>query len=185
MNGGGRQGLRSGAAGAHHQRQYSDNFLDGSSNARWLQSAGLQHLQSSSATLQVLFITCNLVSSFLFILNGGDPLTTSFWNFIYKHFDSMFLYVWNASRIITRTVVVVERREEECTGISRGALMEEVSIIWSLQRLLVITVLRCRKRTVMIHLEISALDCWICIHLTLSFFLRLFIISLHLYIELT
>ncbi|KAL9323093.1 hypothetical protein ACSQ67_011146 [Phaseolus vulgaris] len=32
MNGPGRQGLRSGAAGVHHQRQYSDNFLDGSSN---------------------------------------------------------------------------------------------------------------------------------------------------------
>ncbi|KAF1886987.1 hypothetical protein Lal_00046225 [Lupinus albus] len=52
MNGGGRQGQRSGAPSVHHQRQYSDNFLDGSSNARWLQSAGLQHLQSSSATLQ-------------------------------------------------------------------------------------------------------------------------------------
>ncbi|KAK7261820.1 hypothetical protein RIF29_28141 [Crotalaria pallida] len=51
MNGGGgrQQGQRSGAAaaGIHHQRQYSDNFLDGSSNSRWLQSAGLQHLQSS------------------------------------------------------------------------------------------------------------------------------------------
>ncbi|XP_054785076.1 kinesin-like protein KIN-13B [Prosopis cineraria] len=47
MNGGGRQGLRSGATGVHHQRQYSDNFLNSSSNGRWLQSAGLQHLQSS------------------------------------------------------------------------------------------------------------------------------------------
>ncbi|XP_051119042.1 kinesin-like protein KIN-13B [Andrographis paniculata] len=46
MNAVGRQ--RSGASGAHHQRQYSDNFLDSSSNGRWLQSAGLQHLQSSS-----------------------------------------------------------------------------------------------------------------------------------------
>ncbi|XP_015933563.1 kinesin-like protein KIN-13B [Arachis duranensis] len=46
MNGGGRQ--RSGTAGVHHQRQYSDNFLDGSSNSRWLQSAGLQHLQSNN-----------------------------------------------------------------------------------------------------------------------------------------
>ncbi|CAK8535786.1 unnamed protein product [Lathyrus sativus] len=50
MNGGGRQGLRSSATGVHHQRQYSENFLDGASTGnRWLQSAGLQHLQSSSA----------------------------------------------------------------------------------------------------------------------------------------
>ncbi|KAK7325178.1 hypothetical protein VNO77_29314 [Canavalia gladiata] len=55
MNGAGRQGLRSGATGVHHQRQYSDNFLDGSSNGnRWLQSAGLQHLQSSSNPLPPL-----------------------------------------------------------------------------------------------------------------------------------
>ncbi|KAL0342023.1 UNVERIFIED_CONTAM: Kinesin-like protein KIN-13B [Sesamum calycinum] len=46
MNTVGRQ--RSGAPGAHHQRQYSDNFLETSSNGRWLQSAGLQHLQSSN-----------------------------------------------------------------------------------------------------------------------------------------
>ncbi|RAL41742.1 hypothetical protein DM860_008924 [Cuscuta australis] len=40
---------RSGAAAAaHHQRQYSDNFLDTLSNGKWLQSAGLQHLQTSS-----------------------------------------------------------------------------------------------------------------------------------------
>ncbi|KAH6782156.1 ATP binding microtubule motor family protein [Perilla frutescens var. frutescens] len=39
---------RSGTPAAHHQRQYSDNFLETSSNGRWLQSAGLQHLQSSS-----------------------------------------------------------------------------------------------------------------------------------------
>ncbi|GFP99924.1 kinesin-13a [Phtheirospermum japonicum] len=39
---------RSGAPAAHHQRQYSDNFLDTSSNGRWLQSAGLQHLHTSS-----------------------------------------------------------------------------------------------------------------------------------------
>lgn len=50
MNGMGRQGLRSGATGVHHQRQYSDNFLETSSNGRWLQSAGLQHLQSSNAS---------------------------------------------------------------------------------------------------------------------------------------
>ncbi|KAG8379950.1 hypothetical protein BUALT_Bualt07G0142900 [Buddleja alternifolia] len=46
MNTMGRQ--RSGASAAHHQRQYSDNFLEASSNDRWLQSAGLQHLQSSN-----------------------------------------------------------------------------------------------------------------------------------------
>ncbi|PON88463.1 Kinesin-like protein [Trema orientale] len=50
MNGMGRQGLRSGTTGVHHQRQYSDNFLENSSNGRWLQSAGLQHLQSSNAS---------------------------------------------------------------------------------------------------------------------------------------
>lgn len=48
MNAVGRQGQRSGASAAHHHRQYSDNFLESSSNGRWLQSAGLQHLQSSS-----------------------------------------------------------------------------------------------------------------------------------------
>ncbi|PIN05906.1 Kinesin-like protein [Handroanthus impetiginosus] len=46
MNAVGRQ--RSGTSAAHHQRQYSDNFLETSSNGRWLQSAGLQHLQSSN-----------------------------------------------------------------------------------------------------------------------------------------
>ncbi|KAL2493095.1 ATP binding microtubule motor family protein [Abeliophyllum distichum] len=47
MNAVGRQ--RSGASSTvHHQRQYSDNFLETSSNGRWLQSAGLQHLQSSN-----------------------------------------------------------------------------------------------------------------------------------------
>ncbi|KAG6428972.1 hypothetical protein SASPL_107011 [Salvia splendens] len=46
MNTMGRQ--RSGAPPAHHQRQYSDNFLETSSNGRWLQSAGLQHLQSTN-----------------------------------------------------------------------------------------------------------------------------------------
>lgn len=50
MNGMGRQGQRSGATAVHHQRQYSDNFLDTSSNGRWLQSAGLQHLQNSSSS---------------------------------------------------------------------------------------------------------------------------------------
>lgn len=46
MNAVGRQ--RSGTSTAHHQRQYSDNFLETSSNGRWLQSAGLQHLQTTS-----------------------------------------------------------------------------------------------------------------------------------------
>ncbi|CAH9132301.1 unnamed protein product [Cuscuta epithymum] len=49
MNAVGRQ--RSAAATAHHQRQYSDNFLETSSNDRWLQSAGLQHLQTSSNSI--------------------------------------------------------------------------------------------------------------------------------------
>ncbi|KAL6497033.1 Kinesin-like protein KIN-13B [Orobanche gracilis] len=39
---------RSSASASHHQRQYSDNVLESSSNGRWLQSAGLQHLQSSN-----------------------------------------------------------------------------------------------------------------------------------------
>ncbi|KDP37228.1 hypothetical protein JCGZ_06284 [Jatropha curcas] len=53
MNGMGRQGQRSGATAVHHQRQYSDNFLDSSSNGRWLQSAGLQHLQNSSSSSSI------------------------------------------------------------------------------------------------------------------------------------
>lgn len=53
MNGGGRLGQRSGASG-HHQRQYSDHFLDSSSNGRWLQSAGLQHLQASGNSIPPL-----------------------------------------------------------------------------------------------------------------------------------
>ncbi|KAL6006247.1 hypothetical protein ACLOJK_040293 [Asimina triloba] len=52
MNAVGRQmPQRSAASSAHHQRQYSDNFLDFSSNSKWLQSAGLQHLQSSNAAV--------------------------------------------------------------------------------------------------------------------------------------
>ncbi|KAK6153633.1 hypothetical protein DH2020_013272 [Rehmannia glutinosa] len=46
MNAVGRQ--RSGTSAANHQRQYSDNYIENSSNGRWLQSAGLQHLQSSN-----------------------------------------------------------------------------------------------------------------------------------------
>ncbi|XP_071901521.1 kinesin-like protein KIN-13B [Coffea arabica] len=49
MNAVGRQ--RSGASTVHHQRQYSDNFLEASSNGRWLQSAGLQHLHSSNNSM--------------------------------------------------------------------------------------------------------------------------------------
>lgn len=49
MNAVGRQ--RSGTSTAHHQRQYSDNFLENSSNGRWLQSAGLQHLQTSNNSI--------------------------------------------------------------------------------------------------------------------------------------
>ncbi|KAJ9537608.1 hypothetical protein OSB04_030341 [Centaurea solstitialis] len=53
MNAVGRHGQRSGSSGAHHQRQYSDNFLEvtsSSSNGRWLQSAGLQHLQQQQSS---------------------------------------------------------------------------------------------------------------------------------------
>ncbi|KAK4789785.1 hypothetical protein SAY86_017089 [Trapa natans] len=52
MNAMGRQ--RSGTTTVHHQRQYSDNFLENSSNGRWLQSAGLQHLQSSDPSMPPL-----------------------------------------------------------------------------------------------------------------------------------
>nr|XP_043624402.1 kinesin-like protein KIN-13B isoform X3 [Erigeron canadensis] len=51
MNAVGRHGQRSGASAAHHNRQLStdNSFLEvtssSSSNGRWLQSAGLQHLQ--------------------------------------------------------------------------------------------------------------------------------------------
>ncbi|XP_021911198.1 kinesin-like protein KIN-13B [Carica papaya] len=45
---------RSGATGVHHQRQYSDNFLETSSNGKWLQSAGLQHLHSSTNAIPPL-----------------------------------------------------------------------------------------------------------------------------------
>uniref|UniRef100_A0A5B7C069 Kinesin-like protein n=1 Tax=Davidia involucrata TaxID=16924 RepID=A0A5B7C069_DAVIN len=51
MNAVGRQMQRSGASTVHHQRQYSDNFLETSSNGRWLQSSGLQHLQSSNTSV--------------------------------------------------------------------------------------------------------------------------------------
>ncbi|KAE8696082.1 Kinesin-like protein KIF2C [Hibiscus syriacus] len=56
MNGMGRQGKRSGASGlqVHHQRQYSDNLLETTSNGRWLQSAGLQHLHSSNNSIPPL-----------------------------------------------------------------------------------------------------------------------------------
>ncbi|GMI78032.1 hypothetical protein like AT3G16060 [Hibiscus trionum] len=56
MNGMGRQGRRSGASGlqVHHQRQYSDNFLETTSNGRWLQSSGLQHLHPSNNSIPPL-----------------------------------------------------------------------------------------------------------------------------------
>ena len=38
-----RQMQRSGVSNAHHQRQYSDNFLD---NGFWLQSNGAQQVRS-------------------------------------------------------------------------------------------------------------------------------------------
>ncbi|XP_071691982.1 kinesin-like protein KIN-13B isoform X2 [Rutidosis leptorrhynchoides] len=53
MNAVGRNGQRSGASAVHHHRQHSDNFLDvtsSSSNGRWLQSAGLQHLQQQPSS---------------------------------------------------------------------------------------------------------------------------------------
>ncbi|KAJ4958549.1 hypothetical protein NE237_025660 [Protea cynaroides] len=53
MNVVGRQMQRSGPSTVHHQRQYSDNLLETSSNGRWLQSAGLQHLQSSNTNATV------------------------------------------------------------------------------------------------------------------------------------
>ncbi|KAK6914892.1 Kinesin motor domain [Dillenia turbinata] len=49
MNAVGRQ-RSSASSTAHHQRQYSDNFLEASSNGRWLQSTGLQHLQSTNSS---------------------------------------------------------------------------------------------------------------------------------------
>lgn len=48
----GRQGQRSGAAVRNHQRQYSDDYLDASSNGRWLQTAGLQSLYSNTSAPQ-------------------------------------------------------------------------------------------------------------------------------------
>ncbi|KAF8388988.1 hypothetical protein HHK36_025672 [Tetracentron sinense] len=54
MNAVGRQMQKSGSSNVHHQRQYSENFLDSSSNGRWLQSAGLQHLQSSNTTVPAI-----------------------------------------------------------------------------------------------------------------------------------
>ncbi|KAI7745050.1 hypothetical protein M8C21_002251 [Ambrosia artemisiifolia] len=68
MNAVGRHGQRSSASGPHHQRQYSDNFLEATSssnnnnNSRWLQSAGLQHLQQPSS---------NASSDFGYYYGGG------------------------------------------------------------------------------------------------------------------
>ncbi|XP_022149599.1 kinesin-like protein KIN-13B [Momordica charantia] len=52
MNGMGRQGQRSGAAVRNHQRQFSDDYLDASSNGRWLQTAGLQYFPSNTSAPQ-------------------------------------------------------------------------------------------------------------------------------------
>uniref|UniRef100_A0A5B7BPC7 Kinesin-like protein n=1 Tax=Davidia involucrata TaxID=16924 RepID=A0A5B7BPC7_DAVIN len=54
MNAVGKQMQRSGSTGRHHQRQYSDNFIDAAFSNRWLQSAGLHHLQSSNPTVPPL-----------------------------------------------------------------------------------------------------------------------------------
>ena len=180
MNGGGRQGLRSagGTTGVHHQRQYSENFLDGATTGnRWLQSAGLQHLQSSAANpLQVRFI------NFL-ILHFRDDLVKLMIILIW--FDLIWLWLCNASRIITCTAVA-ERKEGECIGMFREALMaEEVIIIWSRLRLLMLTVLQLWRWTVMIRTVILVLACWICIRLILSFFLRLLLFMIWYLIWLT
>ena len=110
--------------------------------------------------LRFRFRSYHLFSLFCFHSNSDDPFTISSWNLI-----------WNASRTITFTVEV--RREGECTGIRRGASMEEMSFTWSLQRLQVITVPPRRRSMARIRPVISAPACWICIRLTLSFFLRL------------
>ncbi|CAI9100319.1 OLC1v1037292C1 [Oldenlandia corymbosa var. corymbosa] len=53
MNAMGRQMQRSSSTG-HHQRQYSDNFIDNAFNNKWLRSAGLHHLQSSNSSIPPL-----------------------------------------------------------------------------------------------------------------------------------
>jgi hypothetical protein len=63
---------------SHHQRQYSSSDNSNgmfSENGRWLQSAGLQHLQNNNSSssslppLQVFFFFCpDLLISFLFIV---------------------------------------------------------------------------------------------------------------------
>ncbi|KAK4762706.1 hypothetical protein SAY86_008474 [Trapa natans] len=50
-----RQGQRSGATAMHqHQHQHSYNLVDSSSSGRWFQSAGLQYLQPSNASIPPL-----------------------------------------------------------------------------------------------------------------------------------
>ncbi|KVI05988.1 Kinesin, motor domain-containing protein [Cynara cardunculus var. scolymus] len=70
MNAVGRNGQRSGSSGAHHQRQYSDNYIENSSssNGQWLQSTGLQHLQTQ---------TSNSSSSMDFAYYGGGGVHDS------------------------------------------------------------------------------------------------------------
>lgn len=70
-----RQGQRSGATAVQPQRQHSNNFLESSSNGRWLQSAGLQHLQSSNdciPALQVVYQLGLLPPLVYFLLYGVD-----------------------------------------------------------------------------------------------------------------
>ncbi|KAL3532441.1 hypothetical protein ACH5RR_005962 [Cinchona calisaya] len=54
MNAVGRQMQRSSSTGHHHQRQYSDNFIDTAFNNKWLRSAGLHHLHSSNSSIPPL-----------------------------------------------------------------------------------------------------------------------------------
>lgn len=64
MNAVGRQVQRSGTT-AHHHRQYSDNFIEASSNARWL-----QHLHSSNPTVPALQVVPVTV---LYLCLGSSP----------------------------------------------------------------------------------------------------------------
>ncbi|XP_071911000.1 kinesin-like protein KIN-13B [Coffea arabica] len=54
MNVVGRQMQRSSSTGGHHQRQYSDNFIDTAFNNKWLRSVGLHHLHSSNSSIPPL-----------------------------------------------------------------------------------------------------------------------------------
>lgn len=98
----GRQGQRSGAAVRNHQRQYSDDYFDASSNGRWLQTAGLQSLYSNTSAPQVqIFVfssgflllcgapACFLVQSTSYVKMGGIS-SISFFMFVFSvgsHFE--------------------------------------------------------------------------------------------------